>query len=313
MHYTPFPPAHLGLTRFSDINIKEIVPFIQWKFFFHAWRLNGNYEGIESVCECTACQTAWLQQFSNEEREKAKEALTLYRDAREILKNFLEKRTIRINAVCAFYPAYSENENIVVNTGEKALVIPTLRQQHPSNDGFCYSLADFLAPKDDYIGFFATTVLGIEELAKHFESKEDTYRAILIKTIGDRLAEATAEWLHFQIRTRYWGYQPDEKPDIASLLKNKYQGIRPAVGYPSLPDQSIIFDIEPILELNKTGISLTENGAMFPNSSVCGLYFAHPQAKYFMIGKIDEEQLNDYAQRRGKSKEEIKKWLISNL
>lgn len=313
MKYTPTVPAHLGLTLQFDIPLRGIVPFIQWKFFFMAWRLSGNYEGIQAVCDCASCKATWLQNFPANEREKASEALKLFRDAQEVLRDFLEKKSIRINTATAFYQAYSKNDDIIILQNGKEIVIPTLRQQHASTDGFCYSLADFLAPENDYIGLFAATVLGVEELAKKYEENDDMYHAILVKTLGDRLAEASAEWLHYQVRTKYWGYNPNEKLNISAFLKSDYPGIRPAVGYPSLPDQSIIFEIEPLLEFDKIGIKLTENGAMSPNSSVCGLYFAHPQSKYFQIGKIDEKQLADYANRRNKSKEEMKRWLASNV
>ncbi|NDV46420.1 hypothetical protein D0T49_05120 [Paludibacter sp. 221] len=308
-----YKPNTIGITRLSGISLTEIAPFINWKFFFHAWRITGKYEGIESVCDCTSCKTAWLLQFPENEREKAEEALKLFRDAQEVLRQFSEEKGIRINATFGLFGAYSENDDIViVHEGEKTR-IPTLRQQHTSTDGFCYALADFLNSKDDYIGIFANTVSGAEEIAKKYEEKNDLYHSILVKTVADRLAEATSEWLHFQVRKKYWGYNPEEQADINNILRNDYPGIRPAVGYPSLPDQSIIFELEKLLYLKSIGISLTENGAMYPNASVCGLYFSHPQSKYFMIGKIDNEQLEDYAQRREKTTAEMRKWLSSNL
>jgi 5-methyltetrahydrofolate--homocysteine methyltransferase len=167
--------------------------------------------------------------------------------------------------------------------------------------------------ENDYIGTFATVVQGTEKLIQHFENKKDIYSSMMVKTLADRLAEATAEWLHYQVRTKIWNYASDELLEIENILKNKYQGIRPAIGYPSLPDQSIIFDLEPLLQLNTIGIKITENGAMYPPSSVAGLYFAHPQSKYFNVGKIDDQQLKDYARRRGKTIEEMKKWLAANI
>jgi len=139
------------------------------------------------------------------------------------------------------------------------------------------------------------------------------YDSILVKTLSDRLAEATSEWLHTQVRQKYWGYAADENLTIKEMLKTQYKGIRPAVGYPSLPDQSIIFALDRLLKFNDIGITLTENGAMFPNASVCGIYFAHPQSKYFMIGKIDENQFNGYATRRGMKPEVLRKWMAANL
>jgi 5-methyltetrahydrofolate--homocysteine methyltransferase len=313
MPYIPIKPTKKGITKLMDIDLREIVPFINWKLFFHAWRLSGKYPGIESLCDCTACKTSWLMKFDKTEREKAEEALKLYQDAQTELLKFLNEHCITINAVLAIYDARSENDNIIIETGGQAVVIPTLRQQTPSPDGFCYALSDFLSPKNDYIGIFATTVHGAEKLSENYESEDNTYRAILVKTLADRLAEASAEYLHFQVRTKYWGYAPNETLNVPQILKAQYQGIRPAVGYPSLPDQSVIFDLDAVADFKQIGILLTENGAMYPNASVCGLYFAHPASKYFMVGKIDDEQLNNYAIRRRRPPEEMRKWLVGNL
>jgi len=313
MSYIPTPPHKSGLIQLTDINLREIVPFIHWNFFFMAWRMTGKYEGIETVCECASCKMGWLQQFSEAERPKAEEALKLYRDAQEMLRRFLDEKILRVNASFGIFHGHANDEDIVIQNNNETIIIPTLRQQHPSTDGYCYSLADFLAPENDYVGVFATTIQGVEEFAATYEKEDDMYHSILIKTLADRLAEATAEWLHYQVRVKYWGYAPNEPLAVEDMLKSKYQGIRPAVGYPSLPDQSIIFNLEPLLQMKKIGIKLTENGAMFPNASVCGLYFAHPKSKYFMIGKIDEQQFADYARRRGKTTQEIRKWLGANL
>ncbi|MDO9635178.1 MAG: vitamin B12 dependent-methionine synthase activation domain-containing protein [Paludibacter sp.] len=306
-------PKHIGLIEFKDINLNEIAPFIHWSFFFLAWRISGKYEGIETVCDCASCITGWLQKIPESERAKAEEAIKLYRDAQAMLREFREKKVLTINASVGIYPAYAKDDDIFVIHDEKEVCIPTLRQQQPASDGYCYALADFIKPADDYLGVFATTVLGVETFAAGYEKDNDDYSSILAKTLSDRIAEATAEWLHYEVRTKYWGYAPDEKKDIGEMYKVHYQGIRPAVGYPSLPDQSIIFELDPLIKFNNIGIQLTENGAMFPNASVCGIYFAHPKSKYFMIGKIDDNQLNNYAERRGKSPEVIRKWLASNL
>ena len=306
-------PKHTGLIEFKNINLSEIVPFIHWSFFFLAWRISGKYEGIETVCDCASCITGWLQKIPESERAKAEEAIKLYKDAQEMLREFREKKVLTINAAVGIYPAYAEDDDIFVIHDGKQICIPTLRQQQPSSDGYCYALADFIKPADDYLGVFATTVLGVETFAEGYEKNNDDYSSILAKTLSDRIAEATAEWLHYEVRTKYWGYSPDEKKDISEMYKVHYQGIRPAVGYPSLPDQSIIFELDPLIKFNNIGIQLTENGAMYPNASVCGIYFAHPKSKYFLIGKIDENQLNNYAKRRGKSPDIIRKWLASNL
>lgn len=308
-----YTPKHLGHIKLYDIPLDQIIPFIHWTFFFMAWRLNGKYEGIDKVCECASCKTSWLKRFDIKDQPKAEEALKLYKDAQEMLRLLRDKKNIQINAVIGLYSAQSKDEDIIITTDNIQYCIPTLRQQTPSTDGFCYSLADFIHPENDYIGLFATTIIGSEELAVEFEKNEDIYNSILIKTLSDRLAEAAAEWLHYEVRTRYWGYAPNEPMNIPEMWKVHYQGIRPAIGYPSLPDQSIIFDLDPLIRFDEIGITLTENGAMYPNASVCGLYFAHPKSKYFQIGKIDQEQLNDYARRKNRNPEEMRKWLATNI
>jgi len=313
MSYIPVKPNTPGLIQLNDINLQEIVPFIDWGFFFMAWRLSGKYEGIETVHDCLSCKMSWLHQFPETDRPKAEEALKLYKDAQEMLRQMLDEKIVSINASLGVFPAYAQDDDIFIQDNDKTITVPTLRQQHPATDGFCYSLADFVAPENDYVGAFATTVQGVEAYAETFEKDDDVYHSILAKTLSDRLAEAAAEWLHYKVRKEYWGYAAGENLSVKDMLKTKYSGIRPAVGYPSLPDQSIIFVLDPILKFNEIGIQLTENGAMFPNASVCGLYFAHPQSKYFMIGKIDENQFEDYARRCGKSPEVLCKWMAANL
>ena len=313
MSYTPFKPKTLGLIQLKDIDLHEIVPFIDWVFFFMAWRMSGKYEGIESVHDCLSCKMSWLRSFPATDQPKAEEALKLYKDAQEMLREIVDKKIISVHASFGVYNAYAKNDDIFIEKDNDIYIVPTLRQQHAATDGFCYSLADFVAPANDYVGAFATTIQGVEAYAETFEKDDDIYHSILVKTLSDRLAEAAAEWLHYKVRREYWAYAPDENLSIKDMLKTQYSGIRPAVGYPSLPDQSIIFAIEPLVKFNEIGIQLTENGAMFPNASVCGLYFAHPKSKYFMIGKIDENQLNDYAKRCGKTADVVRKWLAHNL
>ncbi|MHB9140954.1 MAG: vitamin B12 dependent-methionine synthase activation domain-containing protein [Paludibacter sp.] len=313
MSYTPFKPNTLGLIQLTDIDLREIAPFIDWVFFFMAWRMSGKYEGIETACDCESCKVGWLQQFLPEERPKAEEALKLYKDAQEMLRRFLDEKIVRVNASFGIFEGFANDDDIFIQSDQQLFTIPTLRQQHPATDGFCYSLADFVAPENDYVGVFATTIQGVEVFAESYEKDDDVYNSILAKTLSDRLAEAAAEWLHYKVRREYWGYAADENLTVKEMLKTQYSGIRPAVGYPSLPDQSIIFALDPILKFNEIGIKLTENGAMFPNASVCGLYFAHPKSKYFMIGKIDENQFKDYARRSGKSPDVLHKWMAANL
>lgn len=310
MIYTPNQP---GAHQIMGVPVTEIAPFIHWSFFFRAWNLSGKYDGIEAVCDCASCQTSWMQRFSPAELEEAEEAVKLYKDAQEMLRRFRDENLISLNVSFGFYKAHSEEDDIVIQGDEGLVRIPTLRQQQPSRDGYCYALSDFIHPQEDYIGVFANTVAGGEEFAAQYEAKDDLYTSILIKVLCDRLAEATAEWLHYKVRKEYWGYKADEDISIDEMFKVRYQGIRPAIGYPSLPDQSIIFELDPLLKFEETGIMLTENGAMYPTASVCGLYFAHPQSKYFGIGKIDDEQLDDYARRRGRSASELRKWLAANL
>lgn len=313
MKHIPATPNQTGLIQLNNIDLREIAPFIDWVFFFMAWRMSGKYQGIEEVHDCLSCKMGWLQQFPEADRPKAEEALKLYNDAKEMLKEMLDENIVSVNASFGVFPAYSKDENIYIIDNNQTINIPMLRQQHAATDGFCYSLADFIAPVNDYIGAFATTVIGVEAYAETFEKDDDVYRSILAKTLSDRIAEAAAEWLHFKVRREYWGYAPEESLSVKDMLKTLYSGIRPAVGYPSLPDQSIIFSLDPLLKFSEIGIKLTENGAMFPNASVCGLYFAHPKSKYFMVGKIDENQFLDYAQRSGKSPDVLRKWMAANL
>ena len=313
MSYIPVKPATLGIIQLKNIDLSEIVTYIDWTFFFMAWSMSGRYEGIETIHDCESCKMTWLQQFPETDRPKAEEALKLFKDAQAMLRRFKDEKVVHINASFGMFPGYAKNDDIYIVDKDRTVVIPTLRQQHPSTDGFCYSLADFVASENDYVGVFATTIQGVEDFAAIFEKDDNMYDSILVKTLSDRLAEATAEWLHTQVRKKYWGYAPDEDLSVKDMLKTLYKGIRPAVGYPSLPDQSIIFTLDPLIRFNDIGITLTENGAMFPNASVCGLYFAHPQSKYFMIGKVDEEQFTGYAARRGMKPEVLRKWMASNL
>ncbi len=287
MAFTPFKPNTLGLIKLTDIDLREIVPFIDWVFFFMAWRMSGKYEGIETVHDCESCKMGWLQNFPLEDRPKAEEALKLYKDAQEMLREMLDKKIVTVNASFGIFESSANDDDILVQHDNKTTVLPMLRQQHAATDGFCYSLADFVATENDYLGAFATTIQGVEAYAEIFDQDDDVYHSILAKTLSDRLAEAAAEWLHYKVRREYWGYAADENLTTKEMLKTQYQ--------------SIIFALDPILHFNEVGIELTENGAMFPNASVCGLYFAHPQSKYFMVGKVDQLQFEDYAKRCGKS------------
>lgn len=303
MSYTPYKPKYIGKTLLLDLNLTEIVKYIDWKYFFKAWKITGHYEGIKECCGCQKCKTAWLAQFTEEEKIKAQEALNLYTDALKTLKEAIENKRLKGNALLYFSEAQGEIDRIKLLSKENKELpyLPTLRQQHYSNrNQHCTSLCDFVSPQKDYIGIFGCTIIGAKEWCE--EIKENSYQSLLIQTIADRLVEATSEWLHQQVRKKYWGYDKSNKT-----------GIRPAFGYPCLPDLSLLHDINKLVNLNEIGITLTENGAMHPNSSVCGLYIAHPQSYYFMVGEIGEDQLHAYAKLRNRQPNEIKKWLQNIL
>ena len=271
-----------------NIKIETLLPYIEWTYFFKAWQLGGKKDA-----------------------EKAKEALKLLSDAQEMLLQLAESQILNINALFGLFSAHSENEDIVLNEKYR---LPMLRQQAAKNDSSPYlSLADFVSPANDKVGLFAVSVSGADLPEKTYENDGDIFNALLVKSLADRLAEAAAEWLHEQVRKDFWGYAKDENLSIDDMKRSRYQGIRPAVGYPSLPDQSLIFRINQLISLDKIGISLTENGAMLPHSSICGIMISHPKSAYFIVGKIGEDQLADYARRSGQSVEETKKWLGRNL
>ena len=219
-----------------------------------------------------------------------------------------------INAVYGFYEAYSEGDDIV----SEGVRIPMLRQQKKNDKNEYLSLSDFIAPKasgkKDYIGAFAVTAgAGADDLLQHYENEGDEYSSLLMKSLLERLAEGGTEWLHYKMRKEYWGFAPDENISIADMLATRYRSIRPAVGYPSIPDQTMNFVLHEMLQTDEIGVFLTENGMMNPTASVSGFLFANPQAKYFVIGSISEEQVQDYTIRRNAKPEEIRKFLFANL
>lgn len=256
-------------------NAHDLLPYIDWSYLFHAWKTDS----------------------------KSIEAEQLKKDAIELLTN---EGDFTVKALFQLHEVHSDGDNIVFADA----VLPVLRQQHNKNNEPDLCLSDFISPHKDHIGIFATSV------AKDIEEKaEDLYKQLLIQTLCDRLAEAAATLLHLNVRTKkeLWGYCPEENLRIEELLHEKNQGIRPAIGYPSLPDQSIIFIIDKLTDLSQIGITLTPNGAMQPHASVCGLMFSHPATRYFSIGKISDEQLNDYALRRGVTAEQLKPFLAKNI
>jgi len=258
-----------------DYDIHQLSPYINWDYFFYAWGMHNKP--------------------LNERQKLQEEAVSVLSD--------LEGK-YRVHALFLLMDAHSEGDDIVLADGRR---IPLLRQQQPGSE--CLCLADFLHPEHDRVGLFATTVdMGLE---KDFDN--DTYLKMMVQLLADRLAEAAAECMHEAVRKTYWGYAPDEQLTMQQLHVEQFQGIRPAVGYPSLPDTSLNFVLNEVLNFHQIGIRLTESGAMKPHASVSGLMLAHPEAHYFSLGTIGEDQLADYARRRGLPVEVMRKFLTSNL
>ena len=297
----------------TDITVKEydihkLAEYINWIYFFHAWGFQPKYSSIADIHGCDGCRAMWLVSFKEEERPKASEAMQLHKEAMRML-NSLDGR-FKVYAMYRLMDANSDGDNIIM----EGKTFPLLRQQTRVNDSDPFlCLSDFVRPADsgikDTVGCFATTI--DPEMEKEFE--DDDYKHMLCKTLAERLAEAAAEKIHETIRKSVWGYAPDENLSVKELLNEKYCGIRPAVGYPSLPDISVNFLLDELLDMKRIGITLTENGMMHPHASVSGLMFAHPKSIYFSIGKIDEAQLADYAGRRGKTVDEMRKYLRANI
>lgn len=286
----------------------EVIPYINWIYFFHAWGFQPRFAATAYIHDCDACRNSWLATFAEEERSKADEAIQLFKETKRVLAQLNESVTVK----CLFRlcQANSDGDNFLI----EGTNFPLLRQQSPHPDGSPYlCLSDFIRPlslgKPDTIGLFASSVS--EEAESHYP--DDPYKHLLAQTLSDRLAEAATEKMHEYVRKVAWGYAPDESLSIADLLMERFQGIRPAVGYPSLPDQSVNFLLDQLLDMRQIGITLTENGAMHPHASVCGLMLAHPAAHYFSVGKIGEDQLQDYARRRGIPVGTMRKFLAANL
>ncbi len=312
--YEPVIPSKPGVHVIPFIQIETIIPYIHWTFFFNAWKLNGRFAEITQIHGCDACRAAWLAAFPEADRAKAAEAMQLYKDACRLLERLVEMKAECCKAIYGLFPANSEGDNIQIGN----VCFPVLRQQAKREDGVYKSLADYVMPvsegRTDYVGAFVVTAgVGVEYLRMKFEEEGDSYSVMLLQTLTDRLAEATAEFLHEKIRKEYWGYAPEETLSVADLFKVRYQGIRPAIGYPSLPDQWQNRTLNQLLDFSQIGVSLTENGAMYPTAAVSGLYIAHPDARYFMIGRIDMEQIEDYANQRGCTVEEVMRILNKNV
>jgi len=298
-------PSFLGTREIRDLNLGELVPYIDWTPFFHTWELRGRYPAIFDDSTVGA---------------KAKE---LYDDARRLLDEIVRRRLLTANAVYGFFAAASNGDDILLyadrSRSRTLTTFHTLRQQSEKPQGQAnLALADFVAPhdsgKDDCIGAFAVTAgIGTEELCRGYESDHDDYNSIMVKALADRLAEAFAEYLHLQVRHE-WGYGAGEQLTNEQLIKEQYRGIRPAPGYPACPDHTEKESLFKLLDVERrTGIRLTESFAMLPAASVSGLYFAHPQAKYFAVGKLGKDQVEDYAGRKGMPLAMVERWLAPNL
>lgn len=289
-------------------NIADTAPYINWIYFFHAWGFQPRFATIPNLHGCDSCRALWLASFPQADCNKAAEAMQLFKEAQRMLARL--EGVLQMKCLFRLCRANSDGDNLLLDD----VTFPLLRQQTPHADDSPYlCLSDFVRPRSsgiaDTVGVFASTVQGEAEAA----CGDDPYRQLLVQTLADRLAEAATERMHLYVRRTAWGYAPDEDLPIADLLQEKFQGIRPAVGYPSLPDQSVNFLIDRLLDLSRIGIRLTENGAMHPHASVSGLMLAHPAARYFSVGRIGNDQLEDYARRRGLPVDEIRKFLAANL
>lgn len=305
-NYKPPIPKKLGLTVFRNYKLKELVNYFDWKPFFSAWQLYGNYPQILN------------------DKKVGVAAKDLLQDARDMITKIVKEGWITANAVISFWPANSNKDDIEIyrDEGRKEVcsVLYTLRQQMSKGSGKAnLALSDFIGPKDkkiqDYIGAFAVTAgIDMEKKSNEFKKNNDDYGSIMLSAICDRFAEAFAERLHERVRKEFWGYAEDEKLDSQDLISEQYQGIRPAPGYPACPDHSEKSSLFQLLDVEKnTGIKLTENFAMWPAASICGYYFSHPKSSYFGVGKLNKDQVSDYATRKQKSLKYVERWLQPNL
>ncbi|TAF66128.1 MAG: methionine synthase [Cytophagales bacterium] len=320
-------PKNLGTKVWQAYQLEEITPYIDWTPFFQTWELHGKFPKIL------------------EDEIVGESARKLYQDAQQLLQKVVNEKLLTAKAVIGFYPANTENDDDIQlyaiegkevttpcekhgshtyieyteNRNQKLAKVHTLRQQSEKAEGVPQmALADFIAPQQtglqDYLGAFTVSIFGAEEMAKEFEKDHDDYNSIMIKALADRLAEAFAEMLHEKVRKKYWGYAKDESLSNEELIREKYAGIRPAPGYPACPDHTEKVTLFNLLQVEKEiGTFLTENLAMYPTASVSGWYFSHPESKYFGLGKIEKDQVEDFAQRKGISLQEAERWLRPNL
>jgi 5-methyltetrahydrofolate--homocysteine methyltransferase len=307
--YTPPTPAWTGVRRFEQYNLADIAAVIDWTPFFQSWELAGRFPAILT------------------DEVVGESASALWADAQTMLKQIIDEKWLSASAVIGLFPANSINHDDIEirdpDTGTTLMTWVGLRQQlvKTTKDGQAtpdWCLADFIAPKDsgvqDYIGAFAVTGgLGIDPHVARFEAANDDYSAILLKALADRFAEAFAELMHKRVRTEFWGYAHGEALDNDALIDEKYQGIRPAPGYPACPDHTVKRELFTLLDAPGIGMSLTEGYAMLPTAAVSGFYFSHPDSRYFGVGKISKDQVESYAQRRGVSVEQAERDLAPNL
>lgn len=303
--YTPPAPAKPGVHIFKDFDVATLRQYIDWTPFFMTWSLVGKYPAI----------------FDHE--EVGEEAKRLFKDANDLLDRVQREKLLEARGMCAMFPANSVGDDIEVYTDESRTevlkVLHNLRQQTEKPKGFNYCLSDYIAPKDsckaDWIGGFAVTGgIGERELADDYKAKGDDYNAIMIQAVADRLAEAFAEYLHKEVRKDIWGYSPDENLSNDDLIREKYQGIRPAPGYPACPEHTEKGTLWELMDVEKAiDMSLTTSYAMWPGASVSGMYFSHPDARYFAIAQIQQDQVDSYADRKGWDMLEAEKWLGPNI
>jgi 5-methyltetrahydrofolate--homocysteine methyltransferase len=282
-----------------------LIDYIDWTPFFQTWELAGRFPAILDDAKYGAA------------------ARPLYEDARAMLDKIVAEHWFKANAVFGFWPAQAQGDDIVLfgdeARGTPVAMLHTLRQQLSKREGRNnIALSDFVAPRDsgvkDYIGAFAVTAgIGEDVIAERFKRANDDYSAILVKALADRLAEAYAERLHSRVRREFWGYAPQERLSAEDLVAEKYRGIRPAPGYPAQPDHTEKGTLFGLLDAERIGVKLTESFAMWPGAAVCGLYFSHPQSAYFGVGKIERDQVEDYAKRKGWTVGECERWLAPIL
>ena len=300
--YAPPAPNKPGITVIDDIPIPELLKVTDWTPFFQAWELHGHYPAILNDPVVGA------------------QARELFDDAQKILKQIIDERWLRTKAVIGFWPVSRVGDDLELVDGDERVVLHHLRQQADKpveRPNLC--LADFIAPKEtgvrDWIGGFAVTAgLGIEEHLERFRKDNDDYSAIILKALADRMAEALAEWTHREVRTKYWGFAPDEHLGNEDLIAEKWRGIRPAPGYPACPDHTEKATLFKLLDAtNNADIELTEGFSMYPAAAVSGWYFSHPDSQYFVVGKLTKDQVEDYAERKGWTLADAERWLSANL